>query len=138
MNDLSARLREWHALLAGRTASGEILRAAADLIDAQAKEIERLMDIEHRGYHIPEPLSGWRTKASFSPGEKRKLRPIAETLAMLDGNAFFDVGPTDGGEWFEQYLPQAHALYEANGGDFGWAGEASFAKAHSSVVRSND
>ena len=45
MNDLSARLREWHALLAGRTASGEILRAAADLIDAQAKEIERLSTV---------------------------------------------------------------------------------------------
>lgn len=28
--------------------------------------------------------------------------------------------------WFEMYLPQAFALYEANGGDAGWAGEACF------------
>lgn len=76
-------------------------------------------------YDIPRPKGGWQT--AFSDDEKRKLRPIAETLAMLDGNAFFGMGTGDR-EWYEQYLPEAHALYEANGGDNGWAGDASFAR----------
>ena len=79
-------------------------------------------------YDIPEPEGGWKT--SFSKREKRKLRPIAETLAMLDGNAFFGMGGAHEGEWYESYLPEAHALYQSNGGDKGWAGEASFAKPH--------
>lgn len=78
---------------------------------------------------IPEPVTGWRDMASFSAEEKRKLRPVAETLAMLDGNAFFGNECADGVEWYEQYLPEASAIYDANGGDNGWAGEASFAKA---------
>lgn len=77
-------------------------------------------------YRIPEPEGGWRT--AFTEAEKVKLRPVAETLAMLDGNAFFTVDIGDGTSWYEQYLPEAHALYEGNGGDNGWAGEASFAK----------
>lgn len=80
----------------------------------------------NRDWTIPEPAQGW--KISFTDLEKRKLRPVAETLAMLDGNAFF--GQVVGGhEWYEGYLPEAHALYESNGGDAGWAGEASFARA---------
>jgi hypothetical protein len=80
---------------------------------------------------IPEPKGGWRTASSFTDSERLKLRPVAETLAMLDGNAFFGMG--DGEHyWADQYLPEAHALYEANGGDNGWAGEASFAKAYRS------
>lgn len=75
-------------------------------------------------YEIPEPRGGWKT--DFTDAEKAKLRPIAETLAMLDGNAFFGVDDSDDREWYEQYLPEAHALYEANGGDRGWAGRASF------------
>lgn len=74
---------------------------------------------------IPEPRGGWKTE--FTPEEKAKLRPMAETIAMLDGNAFFTI-PSIAGDWYEQYLPEAHALYEANGGDDGWAGLASFAK----------
>ena len=81
------------------------------------------------GYRISEPDDGWRVHGSFSADEKAKLRPIAETLAMLDGNAFFGNEAHAGAEWYEQYLPEAHALYEGNGGDKGWAGEASFAKA---------
>lgn len=80
-------------------------------------------EAEYPRYKIPQPEGGWRDVASFSPEEKAKLRPIAETLAMLDGNAFFTEE-----EWYESYLPEADALYQANGGDDGWAGEASFAK----------
>jgi hypothetical protein len=59
----------------------------------------------------------------FSEQEKRLLRPIAETLAMMDGNAFFTVTGLDGKEWYEHYLPESYALYTANGGPDGWAGE---------------
>lgn len=78
-------------------------------------------------YAILEPKGGWRNADSFTEEERLKLRPIAETLAMLDGNAFFGMG--DGEHyWADMYLPEASALYEANGGDGGWAGEASFVK----------
>lgn len=80
------------------------------------------------GYVVDEPSSGWRATSSFTDGEKAKLRPMAETLAMLDGNAFFGMQVRDGEDFYEQYLPEAHALYEANGGDGGWAGAASFAR----------
>lgn len=80
-------------------------------------------------YRIAEPESGFRSHGSFTPGEKAKLRPIAETLAMLDGNAFFGMSAGDLEDWSDQYLPEAAALYDANGGDGGWAGKASFAAA---------
>lgn len=67
-------------------------------------------------------------KKDFTDEEKVKLRPIAETLAMLDGNAFFTMNCGLGREWYEMYLPQAYEVYIANGGDNGWAGEASFVK----------
>lgn len=86
----------------------------------------------HNHYDIPEPDGGWREVESFTDAESAKLRPIAETLAMLSGNAFFGNTFEDRlgreREWYEMYLPEASALYEANGGDGGWAGEASFAK----------
>lgn len=64
---------------------------------------------------------------SFSKEEKVWLRPIAETLAMLDGNAFFgtDIGER---EWYEQYLLEAWALFKGNGGIGGWSGEVSWIK----------
>ena len=84
-------------------------------------------------YDITIPDDGW--KLEFTDEEKQKLRPIAETLAMLDGNAFFGISVGSGNtttgqpeEWYESYLAEAHALYEANGGDKGAAGSASFAK----------
>lgn len=83
----------------------------------------RVVALQPCGYHIPEPAGGWRKE--FAVAEKLKLRPIAETLAMLDGNAFF--GDDTRLDWHEAYLPEASALYEANGGDAGWAGRASFA-----------
>lgn len=62
---------------------------------------------------------------TFTDEEKAILRPIAETIAMLDGNAFFTMD-TAHGEWYEQYLPEAWGLFKANGGLDGWAGEASW------------
>lgn len=81
-----------------------------------------------KAYDITEPPDGWRPPASFSPDEKAKLRPIAETLAMLEGNALFDLQLHDGQKLYEMYLPDADALYRANGGDDGYAGQASFAQ----------
>jgi hypothetical protein len=69
-------------------------------------------------------------KKKFTSEEKKKLRPIAETLAMLDGNAFFGVSIDDEGDdiWYEGYLPDAWTIWKANGGDDGWASEVSWIK----------
>lgn len=91
-------------------------------------KLSSLAQCVQRPYEIREPQDGW--KRTFTQEEKDKLRPIAETLAMLDGNAFFGANSGAEQEWYEQYLPEAHALYESNGGDNGWAGEASFSKKH--------
>jgi hypothetical protein len=80
------------------------------------------------GYRIPKPAEGWRPVESFTDAERAKLLPIAETLAMLDDNAFLGTSLGNGRSWADQYLPEAYALYESSGGDSGWAGEASFAK----------
>lgn len=78
-------------------------------------------------YNIIPPDGGFRKIETFSPEEKKKYRIIAETLAMLDGNAFFG-NDWDGNEWYEMYLPAAYQLYMNNGGDTGWAGESSINK----------
>lgn len=80
-----------------------------------------------RPYSISEPAGGWRQLSSFTDKERARLWPIAETLAMLDGNAFFTMGTSYDEEWAAQYLPEADALYQANGGDNGWAGTARLA-----------
>lgn len=77
---------------------------------------------------IPKPNDGFRDLSSFSDDEREKLRPIAETLAMLDGNAFFSMHGEDDHGHADQYLPEAYALYQSNGGDDGWAGRASFVR----------
>lgn len=59
--------------------------------------------------------------------EKKLLRPIAETIALLDGNAFFPHKLPDNREWYEQYLPEAATIFENNGGMDGWASEVSWA-----------
>lgn len=64
----------------------------------------------------------------FTDDEKILLRPIAETLALLDGNAFFTMKLTNNEEWYEQYLPEAATVFYDNGGLNGWAGEASWIK----------
>ena len=55
-------------------------------------------------------------RRDFTAEEQALLRPIAETLAMLDGNAFFSMPLEDGKEWYEQYLPEAWELWHSNGG----------------------
>lgn len=77
-------------------------------------------------YKIQRPEGGW--KRMFNEQERKKLRPMAETLAMLDGNAFFSRSCGEDDIHYENYLPEAHAVYESNGGDTGWASEASFAR----------
>jgi hypothetical protein len=69
-------------------------------------------------------------KIKFSKKEKEKLRPIAETLAMMDGNAFFGISIDDDGDdiWYENYLVEAWRIYRANGGDNGWGSGASWIK----------
>lgn len=72
-------------------------------------------------YKIERPDGGWRR--NFTEEEKKKLLPIAEVLAMLDGNAFFTFD-----NWCDGYLPEADAVYRSNGGDTGWASECSWVK----------
>jgi len=127
------------------TTSGEVLRTIVFSEEAVGVATEALLAAEKRGeerererwrrrpYSILEPKSGWRSKEHFSEVERRKLLPIAETLALLDGNAFFTLGAED--EWASYYLPEADAIYQANGGDNGWAGEASFAKPFAAAIR---
>lgn len=64
----------------------------------------------------------------FTEEEKILLRPIAETIAMLDGNAFFTMPLSDEKEWYEQYLVEAYSVFNANGGMSGWASEVSWIK----------
>lgn len=79
-------------------------------------------------WYIPEPDGGWQTE--FTPVERQKYRQMAETIAMMDGNAFFGAETDDNGDdtWYYAYLPYAAALYANNGGDDGWAGESSINK----------
>lgn len=81
---------------------------------------------DHPSNGIQITYEQWVSTANFSrrftDAEKLILRPIAETLALLDGNAFFGSTTSDGGCWYEQYLPEAHALFESNGGISGAAG----------------
>lgn len=69
-------------------------------------------------YSVTKPKGGWRRK--FDEDYQNKLKPIAETLTLLDGNAFT-------GSW-QNYLQEADALYRNNGGDTGWASECSWIK----------
>jgi len=69
-------------------------------------------------YTVHRLTGGWRRV--FPPEYVDVLRPIAETLAMMDGNAFFGNGFN---AWI-QYLPEADALYRANScpTDVSWLG----------------
>ena len=71
---------------------------------------------------------GSTRKKKFSEKQKAQLRPIAEVLAILDGNAFFYMTVDDQGQdtWYEQYLPEAWAIFTATGGDKGWISQASW------------
>lgn len=74
--------------------------------------------------HVPASM----LNRSYSDEEKRWLRPICETLAMLQGNAFFENDPLDDRDWYEQWLPEAAAIFYSNGGTSGWAGQTSWMK----------
>lgn len=71
---------------------------------------------------------GSTRKKKFSEKQKAQLKPIAEVLAVLDGNAFFGMTVDDNGQdtWYEQYLPEAWTVFTANGGDKGWISQASW------------
>ena len=81
----------------------------------------------HIVYEIDLPAE---PRKDFTVEEKMLLRPIAETLAMLDGNAFFGIDGDMLLDWYEQYLPQAWEVWHSNGGLAGWAGLASWAQDH--------
>jgi len=74
-------------------------------------------------------------RLDITPEYKKVLRPVAEVLAMVDGNAFFGMEKSGNGDdiWYEQYLPGAKKLFEDNGGMNGWAGKASFARGPDNV-----
>lgn len=78
-------------------------------------------------YTITAPKGGFRDVSTFTDEEKKSLRPVAETLALLDGNAFFGATRNESGDdtFYEQYLPEAAALVAANGG---WSSLTSFAR----------
>lgn len=80
------------------------------------------------GWLVAGPGHEWVRFQDIPVEEKKMLRPVAETLAMLEGNAFFGMDAESGVEHYEYYLPEAKALFDSNGGLSGWAGEASFAK----------
>ncbi|HEY9219563.1 MAG TPA: hypothetical protein VIO94_16060 [Phenylobacterium sp.] len=91
-------------------------KIAGDFItigDARPVRVSELRRALHLAYDIPKPKDGWKTE--FTDDEKCALRPVAETLAMLDGNAFFGADLGDGRDWYEQYLPEAHELWVSNG-----------------------
>lgn len=75
--------------------------------------------LRNRNFTVEEPETGWCQE--FDANYAELLRPIAETLAMMDGNAFF----TFEDHW-RNYLPEADAVFCSNGGINGWAGKCSW------------
>ena len=73
---------------------------------------------------------GTPTKTKFTDKQKKQLRPIAEVLAIIDGNAFFGMSVDESGEdnWYEQYLPEAWQIFKTLGKDTGWISQASWMK----------
>lgn len=97
------------------TAAPDAATSILALKDGPRLFVVDLLRHVNQPYHVPRPDEGWRARESFTDEEKARLRPVAETLAMLDGNAFFGAELQDGADWYEQYLPEAHAL----AGDWG-------------------
>ena len=69
-------------------------------------------------------------KKKFTAQEKRMLRPIAETIAIMDGNAFFGLQKDDNGNdtWYEQYLVEAWMVASYENKINGWVKERSWVK----------
>ena len=61
----------------------------------------------------------------FTDEEKEILRPICETLALIDGNPFF-TGTYEGRKIWELYLSYAYSVVSSNGGFCGWASQFSW------------
>lgn len=79
-------------------------------------------DTYNRGYTVNAPSDHvFKKIADFTTEERDYLWPIAEVLAMLDGNAFLTEKAI-----IESYLPEAHYLFESNGGMTGWSSELSW------------
>ena len=96
------------------------------------EEVIIYQDIQYDGpdsvtYVIDRPDGGWRRR--FTDEDLRKLRPIAETCAMLDGNAFFKLSD----DLWKNYLQEADAIYRSNGGDLGHAGGVSWLEEHDMI-----
>lgn len=55
-------------------------------------------------------------KKKFTAKEKIMLRPLAESIAILDGNGFFGLSRDENGDdnWYEQYLIEAWMIYKSN------------------------
>jgi hypothetical protein len=64
--------------------------------------------IHEHNYICNQLDGGWRRV--FPPDYIEVLKPISETLAMLDGNCWYF---PDNPSWI-QYLPEADAVYRAN------------------------
>jgi len=69
-------------------------------------------------------------KKKFTAEEKRILRPIAEVIAIMDGNAFFGIQKDDNGSdtWYEQYLVEAWMIASYKNKINGWVKETSWVK----------
>jgi hypothetical protein len=69
-------------------------------------------------------------KKKFTAEEKRILRPIAEVIAIMDGNAFFGLQKDDNGNdtWYEQYLVEAWMIASHKNKINGWVCETSWVK----------
>ena len=90
--------------------------------------VDEQLDVTDDSYHsvVYEIDLPKDCRKTFTASEKSQLRPIAETLAMLDGNAFFGNDIGNGIEWYEQYLPEAWEVWNGHGGLDGWAGLTSW------------
>lgn len=110
---------------ADATLPADLVAEAKDRLKAWKAEIAA--ERRARRYVIEQPDTGFRQASSFTAEEKKALRPVAETIAMLDGNAFFGLQRGDDGDdvHYEQYLGEAHALVEANGA---WSALTSMAR----------
>ena len=69
-------------------------------------------------------------KKKFTAHEKRILRPIAETIAIMDGNAFFGIQKDDNGKdtLYEQFLVEAWMVASYQNKINGWVNETSWVK----------
>lgn len=75
-------------------------------------------------YDVHRPDGGWRR--IFTEEYIRIIRPIAETLAMMDKEVV--------SRSWENYLQEADAIYRNNGGDTGWASQCSWIAREKSMM----